>query len=706
MLGINCAKRRNARLALALGLFSQCPRLATAAIQLAANAGVSGTVAPGAALTINADFTNATTPNLVLHTVNGQDSDSQPLTGLISDDKKSMRVRLDPATKPGFYYLSLNDGPTVVPGAINVQPDSVKLDAVHPATQYRGSKDRFDFDLVGDNFSPDPANDDVWIAGQGSIIVSRGNREQCLKKTEAELPCLWIQDSHLMHVAGYKPETHQGPVMISARVGSVSSKDERQIILAQISEPGIVIASIVATAVLFWIVAIVVSSGLKGNRAGNRALNLLQSFILDPQTNSYSLSKFQLMMFSATFIFGYVYVFLSRWLVQWQFTLPDVPSTIAGLLGISAGTTVASAGLTSSRGAKGGGLQYPTGADLITSGGVVIPERFQFFVWTIVACGGFVALLIGQDPAKVNDFPTIPQGLLYIMGVSAAGYLGGKATRSPGPVIQDLSVDFPDNLTVLIVQGQNLSSEGSFYIDGVELPIVPESQREPNAPKNLLKATPQTGSSDAHFSAELRITILKFSDVNLTTGEHRFRIVNKDGQFAEVPFTADRPRIMSVIPDEGAAPDMSSASKVIRTDTAVTPVLVMGKGLKPGSQVTWRNPATAEPVVLKVTPGTPADSVLRTSLVPGSAGSGCLTVTTPTGFAATTMVDVVATMPAATMPAAASSGKPEPVTAPAPAATASNASPAPGPMAEGQPGAEAPAAGPSPDTENPDAGKS
>lgn len=161
---------------------------------------------------------------------------------------------------------------------------------------------------------------------------------------------------------------------------------------------------------------------------------MLQSFILDPETSSYSLSKFQLLMFSATFIFGYLYVLLARWLVQWVPALPDVPPQLSGLLGISAATTVASTGLTAVNGTKGAGLQYPTGADLITSGGVVVPERFQFFVWTVIACTGFVALLIGQNPATLNGFPALPDGLLYVMGVSAAGYLGGKAVRKPGPV--------------------------------------------------------------------------------------------------------------------------------------------------------------------------------------------------------------------------------------------------------------------------------
>jgi hypothetical protein len=132
---------------------------------------------------------------------------------------------------------------------------------------------------------------------------------------------------------------------------------------------------------------------------------------------------------SAIFVYGCLYVFLCRWLVPWQFALPDVPSNVSALLAIGAGTTVAAAGATSARGSKGAGELTASAADFITIGGQVVPERFQFFAWTIVACFGFIALLVSQDPASIQGFPNFPDGLLYVMGVSAAGYLAGKVTR-------------------------------------------------------------------------------------------------------------------------------------------------------------------------------------------------------------------------------------------------------------------------------------
>ena len=121
--------------------------------------------------------------------------------------------------------------------------------------------------------------------------------------------------------------------------------------------------------------------------------------------------------------------------------LPDVPSSFSGILAISTGTTLAAAGATAARGSKGSGPITPSAADFITIGGQVVPERFQFFVWTLVACLGFLALLVSQNPATIVGFPNFPDSLLYVMGVSAGGYLGGKLVRAAGPVIRNIAWD-------------------------------------------------------------------------------------------------------------------------------------------------------------------------------------------------------------------------------------------------------------------------
>jgi len=622
--------------------------------------GVSGIFAPGSSLTIR--VTGSKSSSVGLHALgdSAKQFDSIPAT----TTTEGLQITL-PATKnigPGYYYFTLpGDGNLVVPGAIDIEGEKIKLVSVHPATAYRGKTDKFDFDLVGENFSPNVANDDVTIDGQGSIVKERDPSNKCKALVET---CLWVENDRLMHVVAYSPKPYQGVVNVGIRVGNVVPTDRQPLVLARYSGTAVFLLSAAVTAILFWIVSTVVRTGLSKNKIGKKALNLYQSFILDPETNSYSLSKFQLLVFSGTFIFGYLYVLLSRWLVQWQFVLPDVPSTIAGLLGISGGTTVAAAGLTAARGAKGGGLQHPTGADLISSGGVVIPERFQFFVWTIVACGGFIALLIGQDPAKVNTFPELPAGLLYVMGVSAAGYLGGKAARKPGPVLENVGVEKPTAgqpangqpaegkpWPTLLVQGQNLSSDGRFFVDEKELgfPSDEDKQKFQNLPPKLVTGIPQTGGSDTNFCTRLEIIILD-SSVELKQGDHVFRIVNRDGQFADISFSRT-PTTISAVYDEGNPPpaDDPNPKKILASEKEV-PVVIKGVGLVTGSTVEWRPPGGITFEKQTEVPGAPNDGTeLWVSLVPGLRVDlpGAINVTTPKGFVGSATVSVVKPVPPA-----------------------------------------------------------
>jgi hypothetical protein len=606
---------------------------------------VSGIVAPGAHFALPGMGGKGYAVDL--HRIDDPATIVGHLLGEGSQNSPGVKVDLPFKLTPGYYFFTLPDShDAVIPGTIEVAPDKVKLISVHPSTAYPLRASQFNFDIIGENFSEDPKDDDVTIDGRGSIVKDWGTSEKDCESRKK--PCLWVENVRMMHVVDYPAEDYQGLINIGVRVGTVTAADQKPLVLARFSGTVIFLLSAVVTGALFLIVSYIVGTGLAGNKVGRLKLNLLQTFIFDPETNSYSLSKFQLLVFSATFIFGYIYVLLSRWLVQWQFSLPDVPATIAGLLGISGGTTVASVGLTSARGPKGAGLQKPTGADLISSGGVVVPERFQFFVWTIVACGGFVALLIGQDPSKVSDFPEIPSGLLYVMGVSAAGYIAGKATRKPGPILEYVAVKKPslqEKWSTLTVQGQNLASDGRFFIDEKELDNPTEDDRAKfsGLPDKLVTATPQMAASDTNFCSQLDIIIAN-SSIDLTQGDHRFRIVNRDGQFADISFSSSQPVIASVYETDNPPPaDKPNTPTLRATDQRIT-AIVRGRNLPAGSSARWKAPGeTSNFVDLAIAPGGPADGAeLWLSMIPGlRIGSGQMNVITPSGFVACASVQVI-----------------------------------------------------------------
>ena len=69
-------------------------------------------------------------------------------------------------------------------------------------------------------------------------------------------------------------------------------------------------------------------------------------------------------------VFGFVYLYLCRTYVQWNFTFPPIPDGLPTLLGVSAGTTVAAMGITVNHGSKGAGPVHPSMADFISTGGI------------------------------------------------------------------------------------------------------------------------------------------------------------------------------------------------------------------------------------------------------------------------------------------------------------------------------------------------
>ena len=180
---------------------------------------------------------------------------------------------------------------------------------------------------------------------------------------------------------------------------------------------------------------------------------------LDPETDTYSLSKFQFILWTAVAVFAYVYLMAAQSLIQGKLEFVDIPENLPGIVLVAAGTTVLASGITSSKGTKGAGDVHPSWADFVSTGGVLAPERLQFFVWTIVGVATFISLIVLSDPGTIHDLPKIPERFLYLMGVSSAGYLGGKLARQPGPIIDEI-IAISGSL-VLEIHGRFLSRDAS-----------------------------------------------------------------------------------------------------------------------------------------------------------------------------------------------------------------------------------------------------
>jgi len=259
--------------------------------------------------------------------------------------------------------------------------------------------------------------------------------------------------------------------------------------------------------------------------------------LLDQETDTYSLSKFQFLIWTFVALFGYVFLTVARSLVQGTMVFGDLPANMPGIIAISAGTGVLAPAVTAVRGAKGAGPVGPSPADFIAVGGMVVAERFQFFVWTLIGAGTFLFLILSTDPCMIKDLPSIPPGFLQLMGLSSLGYLGGKLVRKPGPIIDSItaaktiSVASPPasppvaavKLTLKVV-GRKLSKTARFTIDGTDVELAKEEVKV-----TATDPDEQDVSPDLHKNLNLEIDRWDLKDVD----PHKFLITNPDGQSAE-----------------------------------------------------------------------------------------------------------------------------------------------------------------------------
>ncbi len=240
----------------------------------------------------------------------------------------------------------------------------------------------------------------------------------------------------------YVPVPPNGQLLVAAGIGDTMSEIRAFRVFNWGTAPVAILAGAIAL-VLALLPLLLLRFVRKSYRIGGKNYRLRMLF-LDPETDTYSLSKFQFYDWTVAAIFAYAYLYISRVHVQLG-SWPDVPATLPGIIVVAAGTAVGSQLVTSAKGSKGAGEENPSIADFITSGGVVAPDRLQMFLWTIVGVGAFLYAVLQQAPGVISELPTVPERLLVLMGISSAGYLGGKMARKPGPVINEISVMPPDS---------------------------------------------------------------------------------------------------------------------------------------------------------------------------------------------------------------------------------------------------------------------
>ena len=564
---------------------------------------------------------------------------TRDVAAVVPESKDRLRFTLPTDLESGRYRLNIRllaEGGTQsempIPGELRIPlPPGLRVSVgrVQPVSSYPNAAhgNNYDFEIAGTNFAPDLANNHVEING---LPLNLKNGDACDK--EYKNPCLRVEagsETRKLIVEGYNPPGFSRPLEVSVRVGNGDNvaKAADPLIFSSISKTRLQIYAVGAFVALVGILFGLVRTGIKLRKVNDATFNSLRAFLIDKETNSYSLSKFQLMLFTLVTVFGYIYVFVCHLFVQWKFELPPVPEGLPTMMAVSVGTSVVAAGIGTRIGGKGAGAESPSLADFITSGGVVLPERFQFFLWTIVSSMGVLALILASDPVTVTQLPKLPDGMLYLMGLSSAGYLGGKLVRGPGPSIRSIDaakVAVPaipaaggkpavpaGTALELTITGDNLSPTATFQLDDEKIPA-----------GQVSIVTTADDPQHQQFCSMLKVRLRDVAE-RYFEKPHVLRIVNPDSQGAEITYGAT----VEAIP-------------TIPTGNGEVPITVKGSNFKDPSKANWINAAGNVVEIPAADITKKSDTELEITLTPGDAGNYKLVIISPGGLTTTADVQV------------------------------------------------------------------
>jgi hypothetical protein len=221
--------------------------------------------------------------------------------------------------------------------------------------------------------------------------------------------------------------------------------------------------------------------------------NFIPYMLIDKQTNTYSLSRFQAFLWTVTLFGSYLYVAICYGILK-DNEIPDFNVTLLGLMGISYGSLISSTHLARSNPKNELKERNPRFADLITSNGSIDITRFQMFGFTILTIGLYIFNLYNAD--ILQGMPEIPATLHGLLLSSQAGYLGGKVTGDKIVVNQVIPnkikiTDAKDEITIV----------GNGFSDGIKIML---EGREPIRAKFIdpttIKFSPKSFVSDGKKS--------------------------------------------------------------------------------------------------------------------------------------------------------------------------------------------------------------
>ncbi len=405
---------------------------------------------------------------------------------------------------------SLASGPDIKVAA----SETPVITAIAPRASYP-TNGKYDFELFCEKIPSNPEEVDIMVndvqVDFKKRLADRTGRMSVMDCGD-QLPCLiWNWRSLRIFGLDLKGQDFHRPMTVGVEVDGIVS-DKMPLLLSPVDRSVPRVIAFLALGLLVLLVYLLSREKAAEYKAFGRTYATLTWLFIDPESNTYSLNRLQVILWVAAAAVAYVYLATSQFLVQWRWGLPPVPEGLPTLLGISVGTSALAVGASGAWGSKGAGTLHPGLGDFVTTGGVLAPERLQFFLWTIIGVCAFLSATLVQDPATVTELPKVPENFIPLMGVSSLGYLAGKVVRKPGPVIKQLIPPPPyvppvDGVPGSIrIVGENLSARAQVRLNGVLLPanqVAPAPEQPAGAefvrelivsPQTVAQATPGVAS--------------------------------------------------------------------------------------------------------------------------------------------------------------------------------------------------------------------
>jgi hypothetical protein len=299
----------------------------------------------------------------------------------------------------GRYTLQLksaeNGKPAILPG-IRVAPPELRVDAVipHVALPDEAKKNSYELTVRGSGFSSGKN------IGENKILFSDATSVvPCETPTAGCTVTAAVSSGNDEITFSGIPAKYLGIHKVRFQIDGGTPSAETTISFSQVLGwiPRVVTIGVLIG--LLVIICLMLASGKRRLSTGT-AVTLLRAAFIDPETNTYSLSKLQFYIWLFVGLGSYIYLSIAKSLVQGIWTLSDVPSNLPMIAAISVGTSVVATGISSVAGPKGAGDSEPTFSDLITSGGVVAPERLQFLLWNIIGGAAYLFYTFWIGPEK------------------------------------------------------------------------------------------------------------------------------------------------------------------------------------------------------------------------------------------------------------------------------------------------------------------